>query len=381
MSYHEFLRKRYYFSIATNKMSVVSGSPCRNCGQPGIDDSTVLVRAMDGTRYWTCTACPNKHWTTNWFFDNVKRHIQGVLYENPKDKAAEVGVEDELTQGMEALLKAAESKTGVFHREDREFLNNMATKGHHECVCGATSTNVDYLIGPKHATNSLCVHYLRFHRAEISPEELKVVADLVGSKGTKRDREDVNELIQEPTLKKPKEEAYEAKMAKEHADEFVRKTSHEWYLGMPQQCIQDPDGWRNMDGSKQAEFWHTVPISWKEFRERHAQCSVRIDPSVKLFPYGESYEKKEEREVYLIQRSQLSPEVLAELCGHLRGKAPEPKFPEVFAVEIKSTPLTYATVEYRNRPDGSLFLYTQEIESAGFWTTLALFRAIGVKQK
>lgn len=105
--------------------------------------------------------------------------IQGVLYETPKGKAAEVGVEDELTQGMEVLLKAAETKTGVL-RSDGVFINKLSTKGYHECVCGATSTCVDYLIGPKHATNSLCVHYLRFHRAEISHAELQVVATMVG---------------------------------------------------------------------------------------------------------------------------------------------------------------------------------------------------------
>lgn len=93
-----------------------------------------------------------------------------------------------------------------------------------------------------------------------------------------------------------KEREYEAKMDKEHADGFVRKTSHEWYMGLPAQRLADPDGWRNLDVSKQAEFWHTVPISWKEFQDRYAQCSICCDPAKiiqfgsngKLYPYGQS---------------------------------------------------------------------------------------------
>jgi hypothetical protein len=60
-----------------------------------------------------------------------------------------------------------------------------AYRGIHHCRCGAASTNCDYIVriqqrvagSPWHGllTNSLAVHYLALHRAEVPPDELTKV--------------------------------------------------------------------------------------------------------------------------------------------------------------------------------------------------------------
>jgi hypothetical protein len=57
------------------------------------------------------------------------------------------------------------------------FMNRTFFKGVHYCACGAQSSNRDYLLGEPLdlVTNSLCVHYLAFHRTLIKEDELKIV--------------------------------------------------------------------------------------------------------------------------------------------------------------------------------------------------------------
>jgi len=53
--------------------------------------------------------------------------------------------------------------------------------GHHECICGAESSNRDYWIRiglAQYRINSLFVHYLARHRTEISPYEMQVIRGL-----------------------------------------------------------------------------------------------------------------------------------------------------------------------------------------------------------
>jgi len=45
------------------------------------------------------------------------------------------------------------------------------------CVCGATSDNKDHWIDGK-LTNSLAIHYIAYHRSDVSPEELAKVEAL-----------------------------------------------------------------------------------------------------------------------------------------------------------------------------------------------------------
>lgn len=55
-------------------------------------------------------------------------------------------------------------------------------KGVHTCSCGARSTNCDYTVGKLMGlpvkTNSLLVHYIQYHRAEVPRTELAKLAIL-----------------------------------------------------------------------------------------------------------------------------------------------------------------------------------------------------------
>lgn len=86
-------------------------------------------------------------------------------------------------------------------------------------------------------------------------------------------------------------DAFLEAMDEKHYNEFERKTSHEWYMSLPMQITQDPDGWRALDVSyeEQGRFWHTIPISWKEFHRRLNECTdCSCSP---VFPYCKSYEE------------------------------------------------------------------------------------------
>lgn len=61
------------------------------------------------------------------------------------------------------------------------------------------------------------------------------------------------------------------------------KTSHEWYLTLPVQRIADPDGWRSLDDP--TSYWHSVPISWKEFDDRASQSTMKV-MGTDLYPFG-----------------------------------------------------------------------------------------------
>lgn len=90
---------------------------------------------------------------------------EDVLYIRPGTRGTAEPVIDSLTRKMAAAYRAAES-SGVLWR------------GFHICRCGARSTNTDYVLPGGAATNSLCVHYLAFHRDEVPPGELAKVAAL-----------------------------------------------------------------------------------------------------------------------------------------------------------------------------------------------------------
>jgi hypothetical protein len=88
-----------------------------------------------------------------------------VLYIKPGRSTSAEPVIDELTRKMAAAYRAAES-SGVLWR------------GFHVCACGVNSSNTDYVLPGGQQTNSLCVHYLAFHRDEVPAGELAKVAAL-----------------------------------------------------------------------------------------------------------------------------------------------------------------------------------------------------------
>lgn len=98
----------------------------------------------------------------------------GLLFIEPKNPASIHPVVDELTQRMAAALNDGTRK-GCW-------------KGVHTCVCGAESTNCNYLLSDGQVTNSLAVHYLAYHRDEVPKSELRKVRNLPeqGTEPTRR---------------------------------------------------------------------------------------------------------------------------------------------------------------------------------------------------
>jgi hypothetical protein len=88
-----------------------------------------------------------------------------ILYIEPEPYTSAEPVIDDLTRKMCAAFRAAED-AGVYWR------------GVHSCRCGVNSTNCDYILPGGSRTNSLCVHYLAFHRDDVPETELAKVAAL-----------------------------------------------------------------------------------------------------------------------------------------------------------------------------------------------------------
>lgn len=97
-----------------------------------------------------------------------------LLFIEPKLPRSAEPVVDEYTRRMAGALRTASPQA--------------AYRGIHHCSCGAASSNCDYVVriaqriagSPWHGllTNSLSVHYLAFHRQEVSADELAKVLTL-----------------------------------------------------------------------------------------------------------------------------------------------------------------------------------------------------------
>jgi hypothetical protein len=93
---------------------------------------------------------------------------EGILMIEPFGARSATPVIDDLTRKMAAAW--------CRQRDSMERYGYM-TKGFHRCVCDATSDNLEHWVGEGKGplTNSLCIHYLAFHREDIPDEELAKV--------------------------------------------------------------------------------------------------------------------------------------------------------------------------------------------------------------
>lgn len=89
---------------------------------------------------------------------------RGILYIEPSVATSAEPVIDELTRKMVAAYRKGQS--GPRYR------------GFHVCACGVFSDNTDYTLPNDEQTNSLCVHYMAFHRDEVPEAQLRKVAAL-----------------------------------------------------------------------------------------------------------------------------------------------------------------------------------------------------------
>ena len=86
-----------------------------------------------------------------------------LLQIEPKNPRAKFPVDDVLTTKMEVLLIQAEKGT--------------QWRGWHTCCCGKQSGSCDLLVS-NYITNSLAVHYLRWHRGEVPESEIQKLRNI-----------------------------------------------------------------------------------------------------------------------------------------------------------------------------------------------------------
>jgi len=93
-----------------------------------------------------------------------------LLYIEPKGVPSKEPLIDDLTKKMTECFRQASPKDYY--------------KGFHECCCGASDSACDFTLKSGIITNSLCVHYLAFHRDEVPRTELaKLVVETLGLTG------------------------------------------------------------------------------------------------------------------------------------------------------------------------------------------------------
>ena len=88
----------------------------------------------------------------------------GMLYMEPRQAPAIKPIIDSRTRKMTAAFRQAS--------EGDHWM------GWHTCSCGAESSSCDFILPNKEETNSLCVHYLAWHRDEVSALQLQKVEAL-----------------------------------------------------------------------------------------------------------------------------------------------------------------------------------------------------------
>ena len=91
---------------------------------------------------------------------------KGLLFIEPVHLSSSTPIVDHLTRRMAAAFRMARADDGHFYL------------GWHRCICGANSTNQNYYLPNGFLTNSLCVHYVAYHRSEIPAHQLTLIKTL-----------------------------------------------------------------------------------------------------------------------------------------------------------------------------------------------------------
>lgn len=98
-----------------------------------------------------------------------------LLFIEPINPPSKEPLVDVLTCTMTAAFRKAESGTSNY--SDKEgpyvFREGGCYRGIHKCSCGVNAGNRDYQLPNGDITTNLAIHYLAYHRDEISEEQLK----------------------------------------------------------------------------------------------------------------------------------------------------------------------------------------------------------------
>ncbi len=140
-------------------------------------------------------------------------NLELLLFIEPENEPSEEPIIDELTMKMTASFRKA--KKGACHDyavmgKGYEFIKDDGWMGWHNCSCGANAGGYDYLLLNGEMTNQNCIHYLAYHRDEISQEQLDRVAKLddgqkkPSKEEMERDREKWFDIMYPDKVKKKK---------------------------------------------------------------------------------------------------------------------------------------------------------------------------------
>lgn len=121
------------------------------------------------------------------------------LFIEPQKSPSVIPIIDDITKKMvyqfrnakSGLERAKDSKKEYFFNESirwrelvielpwnkkYDFQLDSSYRGFHICSCGAVSGACNYLIPEGEIINSLCIHYLAFHREEVPQEQLDKIS-------------------------------------------------------------------------------------------------------------------------------------------------------------------------------------------------------------
>lgn len=101
-----------------------------------------------------------------------------LLYIEPYNNKTNTPVLDELTI---KVFNAWKTRIGEGVYMNGGLVRGLRTMGLHECRCGKYSGNSDYELEGGKITNTLCVHYMAYHRNEVPEKEMKKVEELDAS--------------------------------------------------------------------------------------------------------------------------------------------------------------------------------------------------------
>jgi hypothetical protein len=89
----------------------------------------------------------------------MRKSPRRLLFIEPRQPASPTPVIDQITRRMSAAFRQATN-------------SEYACGGYHRCICGVLSEDHDFYLPNGDLTNSLCVHYVAYHRAEVPQQAL-----------------------------------------------------------------------------------------------------------------------------------------------------------------------------------------------------------------
>jgi hypothetical protein len=114
---------------------------------------------------------------------------KGFLMIEPQSPPAAEPIIDALTRQVTALYRASVTDAHGGYR------------GFHVCKCGACSDNHDHFLPGHVLTNSLCIHYIAYHRHDLTRAQLGEVVCHVAECGVGTEAEPTEDELQRPRKK------------------------------------------------------------------------------------------------------------------------------------------------------------------------------------